>query len=302
MFNPSDFGITTEISVENLLNARAQYEKLVASLKGETTKVEAPKLENEDDQNEADEFITGIRSALFATLDANPILSLVLVDSLQAIVKDVKEFKAWFVSSSARNGVEVPTTDGGKETADKLKEFIGSLFNASQAFKLELPEEFKVKQNKAGETVPDLSRLPYEKGTATKKVGGYTLRYRWMPTAEIEEIETAYGAPLTHELANAFYDAIEIPAGTFTDEIAMKYVSTPTYRIGRTEVFDALPHRENVTPTGQTRRHLDMPKDGSSVFVQFETGVLEAWLPTDAPVEVEEAEEDSTEEEESEQE
>jgi hypothetical protein len=284
-FNPQDFGITSDVTVANLTHAFTQYEKFVAGLKGETVKAEVPKLESEEDQAEADNYIAELRVSLFSLLDSNPILSTVLADSLQAVVKDTKEFRAWFIADSARKGVEVPQVDGDKESAKAFKELVEMLYGAAKAFKLELPAEFKTKTNKAGDVVPNLSRAPYEKGTATKKVGGYTLRYRWFADAIMDSA------------GDFIADGIEIPAGTFTDEIAMRYVSTPTYRVERSGVFDALPHRENITPTGQTRRHLDMPKDGSSVFVQFDSGVLEAWLPIGTEEEEDQVDEDSTEEE-----
>lgn len=287
-FNPSDFGITTDVSVENLVNAFQQYEKYVASLKGDTVKAEAPKLEDEKDQEAADEFVSTLRHSLFSILDSNPILSLVLVDSLKGITKDVREFRDWFLADQDRKGIVVPVDDDSKAVAKALKETIEMLYGAGNFLKVKdsegnmvtvnslLPETFKLKTNKAGERLPDLSRAPYEKGATSKKVGGYTLRYRWYPSAILD----SDGNWETDSDGSSIGDEpIEIPAGTFTDEIAMRYVSTPDYRVERSQVFDSLPHTEHQTPSGQTRRRLAMPNDGSSVFVQFDSGVLEAWLP-----------------------
>lgn len=299
-FNPADFGIAMSLDAENVVHAFQQYEKLVASLKGETVKQETPKLDSEEDQELADEFVSSMRESLFSLLGDNPILSLVLVDALSSIVKDTKEFRAWFIADETRKGSEVPQVDGNKEVAEKLRECVERLYFGARDFGVELPKEFATKQNKEGKTVPAFSRLPYEKGSATGgKVGGYTLRYKWTPELILSDWETETSGEYSNWEGIFENETIEIPAGTFTDEIAMRYVSTPTYRVARSDVFDALPHRENVTPTGQTRRHLDMPKDGSSVFVQFDSGVLEAWLPIDS-TEEEVTEEDSEEETETE--
>jgi len=292
-FNPGDFGITTEVSIENLVNARDQYVKLVNSLKGDSVKAEAPKLNSEDDQKAADSFTLAFRRWLFDTLDANPILSTVLADELANASKDVREFRNWFVADAARNGAPVVSNSDADDSVKGLKQFTTFLYNAAVSFKLEIPEDFKVKKAANGDTVPDLPRGPYGKGEATvKKVGGYTLRYRFFPGAKwlpsVSDFD--YDFPI---------DSIEIPEGTMTDEIAIRYISTPLYRVERTAVFDSLPHRENgTTPTGRIRKHLDMPKDGSSVHIQFDSGVLEAWLPANAPAEIEEADDSENENEE----
>lgn len=309
-FNIATHGIKPEVSAANLVHAVGEYEKWVAGLKGETSKAEVPTLESAEDQAQADSLVSTIRENLFSSLESTPILSTVLVEALQAITKDVREFRTWYVDSARRSGktVTVDASDVSKY-GKMFQEVISSLYTNAVMFGEELPEDFKVKTSKTtGKVVPVLSRLPYTKSgnTSGGKVGGYTLRFRWHPNSTVDLSEDWYGQVTnteTGELIEAD-EWVEVPAGTFTDEIAMKYVSTPTYRVERAEVFDALATKEVVTPSGRVKRRFDMPTDGSSVFVQFESGVLEAWLPTDAPVEDddddddddESNEEDSTEE------
>jgi hypothetical protein len=278
-FNPQDYGLDLTINVKNLLSATDHYVKLVDSLKGDSAKSEAPKLENEDDQKFADNFTVALRRWLFGTIDENPALSIVLVDALASITTDVRNFRSWYIDDAARKGVTVTQTSETDEILAGLKKWIDLYYNGVISFGEEtVPDTFKVKTLKDGRIVPDLPRGPnaVTPGIPTKTKGRF-VRYSFLPVGSSE--------------------VIEIPEGTMADEIAMRYISTPTYRIDKSDIWSALPWKvTGKTPTGRDQKHLDMPKDGSCVLLPFESGLLSAWLPTDSPDVVESDDENEADE------
>lgn len=260
-FDPTKYGLTANLSAETLIQARQEFEKLVESLKSEDADSVKDVPVSEEDAFHSTEMNITIREIVFELLADNPAVAIPLFEVLGNIRSDVKEVRDWFVADyRKRNKPEVPDNFAdAKADAEGLKAFIESLYKAMVPMfgsVIQLPdnfdEAFPVKQlEKSGEVKPDLSRIPSgPRENAVGKAGNYArVQFKW--------------------------NGEDLPKNISTQEVAIRYVSTPTNRISASEIFDKLPH--SVKEDG-TRHHLAMDTD-VWYSIEFLSGILEVMLP-----------------------
>lgn len=271
-FNPQQYGLSASLDPENLILARKAYEALVESMKDETKSQDKPQVTlSEEDQLQAVEVNREIREKTFATLDTSPQLVEALLQTFKTLVTDLREFRDWYVNSLKRSGklvVEVEPDDR-KQEAESLKNFIEAMFSAMRpmmesgmvATPDNFSESFPTKKLDSGEVKPDLSRLPSGPRSSSEGRAGKSshMAFLFLP----------YGSE----------DVVEIPAGTFLDEVAVRYCSNPQVRVSRSDIWDKLPRKikENGEPG-----NLDVSTDPNDpTVIEVATGLLEVWIPAE---------------------
>lgn len=271
MFDPTKYGLTPAMTAETLIQARTEYEKLVESLKNDDADSVKDVPLSEETTGHEFQLIMNIRDWVFTLLQNAPEVAIPLYDSLKVLNSDVKEVRDWYVADyRKRNKPDVPDNFAeAKADAEGLKAFIESLYSAMRPMLgtvVETPEDweevFPIKTlEKSGEIKPDLSRMPNgPRENAVGRAGNYArLQFRW--NLHNEETDTS--------------DVFDLPYGISTQEVALRYVSTPTNRVSSSDIFDCLPHK---TKEDGSRGHLDMPYN-EWVSLEFENGTLEVMLP-----------------------
>lgn len=260
-FDPTKYGLTASLSADTLIQARTEFEKLVESLKSEDAESVKDVPVSNVDNSISSELNERIRELVFEFLADNPAVAIPLFEVLGNIRSDVKEVRDWYVADyRKRNKPDVPDNfSEAKADAEGLKAFIESLYKAMVPMfgsVIQLPdnfdEAFPVKQlEKSGEIKPDLSRIPSgPRENAVGKAGNYArLQFQWNGEA--------------------------LPQNISTQEVAIRYVSTPLNRVSASEIFDKLPH--SVKEDG-TRHHLAMDTD-VWYSIEFDSGILAVMLP-----------------------
>jgi hypothetical protein len=259
-FDPTKYGLTASLSADTLIQAREQYEKVVESLKSEDSESVKDVTISEQATEDSQINMKVIRELIFRVLQDSPEVAIPLYEAIKSLNSDVKEMRDWYVADyRKRNKPDVPSNFAeAKADAEGLKAFIESLYKAMVPMfgtVIELPEDFDekfpVKQlDKSGEIKPDLSRLPNgPRENAVGRAGDYArLVFRWQDE--------------------------DLPFGISTQEVALRYVSTPMNRISSSDIFDALPH---ATKEDGSRGHLAMTPN-EWVTLEFPNGDLDVKL------------------------
>lgn len=237
-FNPSEYGLTTELTTANLLNGISAYRQAVEKLAGSATPAQALESAVRDQiladtvqQSEVAQTVAKVREIIFDRLFLFPAESVGLFEALADIRSDVKEIRDWHLSRVAKNvRVEIPATAGTsdlQEAATQLGEYVSNIYaffasDAGKNFPGFNAEEFAQVPTKVSEKTGNVSlKLPRVPGTR-KGSGGNVGRgaiYRQM----------CY-----------FVDGDSVPNGTHLRDVLISYCSDAAHIFTITWVLDEL--------------------------------------------------------------
>lgn len=274
-FNPERYGLTLDMSPDNLVKARQAFVELVNSLgkvSEATQNVEKSvrdSLKNVDVSKEVSAGLETIRQGVFDLLQENENVSVWLYEQLAELLSDVKDYRDYEVTKLARGSKpDLPVDfDDRKKEAETLRDFIVNFFGAVQPMvsvgAIELPKqkEFPTKKSKSGDVMPDLPRIPSGPRSGNVGRGAKTRRLRFAWNGE------------------------ELPSDTLLIDVAMNIVSDANFRVTGKDVLQTIRERD---------AHENNPFDGKIHSIEFPTGRLALWLPQDE-VDSEEEETDETE-------
>lgn len=278
-FDPNKYGLKPTLDVDFLVTGVKARNELVNAIKGkaETESVEV-ELTDEDWANF--QPIQNVTTTVWESLIDSPALAEMTIRELERILKDLRDYRDWYKADLARKGK--PTLPVDLETkirdARKLEEMVTAAFIGLRPMidsgLITLPEGFKVKDSKTKGKVPEFEgRIPDPENGGTRKVASRLIRWS--------------------------VSGVDVPEGTFLDEVAARYVSSVNVRVTREELERSIPRKPSTgtKSDGSPRKgSWDLPTDGSRIQVMDYPKVVECWLPVENQQEVETVEEDESEE------
>lgn len=286
------YGVTLANALDpaSLVKLRTQYVALVGELdkSKESVETEQESLlkvnketaeKNEEIVYVSSEFAAQVRAILDEILSWNPETSFLLVDVLQSIKNETmleRDYQLGKVKRNSKSKAEVSSDfEEKKEEASVLADAIRSIFtmvrealpkpkklgeglaiSIGDGF---LPVKKSEAENKKGELMPDLPKLPRTPGDSGGNVGR---------GAKVRRLRFSWAKIVDGVIGEAEF----LPVGTIVTDVAHDYVSDR--KQGIVPGFKDI--QELIESTGQ-KMFGDVPW-----VINFPTGQLTGWLPTEA--------------------